>query len=162
MNDTNQPNVSSNSFDSSNIFDLLGLNTLSEDEKNSILMTLVKAAVQRATDELLLSDRLTQQQKEEFERIVDTEKDSVALQEKLVALYPDLPLMVNEQANKLKMEMCFAQMNDLVPSLAGKVDDTKMQNLKGFVDEAKMYKERNDRNGFFEVFLKYKEFKSSL
>jgi hypothetical protein len=86
-----------------NIFDLLGLQQLSNDRKEELLGQMAQVVQDRITDRLI--EAMSAEQRTSFEQLLNTNPDPAAVDSFLRQAVPEYETIAQEEASKFKQEL---------------------------------------------------------
>jgi hypothetical protein len=147
-------------FEQRNLFELLGLNHYSDQQKGMVLESLARKALQSAMQKILADDTVPDQLKDKVIELLDKNLESIEFQNELIKLFPDLTSKVADEMQKLKMEMCVKQMEDMVKALTEKLQEDEIALLEKLFKDTVSFSDRGDTENFlrvWEVYMKFKE-----
>lgn len=115
------------------VFQILGLNNVTEEEKNQYLLRISKISIQQAIEKALKDGLLNI---DDVERVSQETKDSVQLQEKLIQMCPSLVDYIQGAIDNMKIEILQKQVDEtLQQSLNSQNQDiTSALDLKSYLN----------------------------
>jgi hypothetical protein len=119
-----------------NLFTLLGLEALSEQEKQQYLLKISQISVKQAIEKAIKDGKLNVS---DVERLTQQESDPIKFQETLIQMSPDIKNYVEDSINNMKIEILQQQIDKTIQSaqeIDQRLDLTDIIELRNYINKS--------------------------
>ncbi len=158
-------------FKTKNIFDILGIAIVDEEDMADYVENLSTIILQRAIKASIEDNVLTQEKLDELEKSIN---DPVKLQEEIIKSVPNIQEYIEKETFRLKIELMIRQLTDFGLFVANKPEVSMNDKngiaklvmdiqaiLRKYKDQVEILSEDEDQREFFDFNSKWNDFVSS-